>query len=120
MTMLQTSDIHDWKDVSTNIGILRQRTAEDGTEIEWTKVKQIRINRNFPMKIGFKLSHHNVQWSCKLTDRRQTQAVFSSTKRAYSNPPKISEAKYEDISYLIKTAVISNPEHKMFYAGLRH
>ena len=92
MTMLQTSDIHDWKDVSTNIGILRQRTAKDGTEIDWTKVKQnnkIHINRNFPMKIGFKLSHHNVQWSwLNLTDRRQKQAVFSSTKRAYSNPQR--------------------------------
>lgn len=118
---LSTSDILDWKELSLDIGILRERVAEDGTMISWPKVMQVRVNKSEPNAVFFKLSHlspnfHRLNLN---TVRRSstTSCMLTTPGQAYLQPPKLSVEKYRDLMTLCAgdTPVIHHPEHVAFY-----
>ena len=118
---VQTGDILDWKQRSIDQGVLRVRHAIDGTAVDWTKIRELRVSKSEPTKIGFKMSHLDDEVSLLDIPRRSNSRPGNPSK-AYERPPKLSEAKYLDLCTMMNgdTPVISNPEHKLFYQSLRH
>ena len=124
VTNLETSEIKDWKKMSADLGVIRCRASDDGISIDWTKVKQLKVSKENPMKIGFKMSHNIDEWSwLNLRGRRQArQSESCHLQPAFRQSPMVSVAKYKDIMDMMSGAyaIISNPEHQLFYRNLRN
>ena len=120
---IQTTDILNWKVYSSELGTLRVRIAEDGQAIDWTQVRALRMSKDQPFRVGFKLSHDAQSFSyLKLTMRRQSSRGPVVVTRAYTHPPKLSASKYQDLMDLVESdcPVISHPDHQSFYVNLPH
>lgn len=123
---ITTKEVRDWKTLSLEYGILRTRLAEDGlTSIDWTKVMQLRVQKDKPSTIGFKLSHNADEPMHSLNicqGRSQSATPKQKPKKAYTTAPKISKEKYEDLRALSsgENPVITNADYQEFYRTLPH
>ncbi|KAK6188621.1 hypothetical protein SNE40_004762 [Patella caerulea] len=122
VTEVCTQDIQDWKAFSQQLGVLRVRISEEGDQIDWTNIMQLRVKKGEHMKLFFKLSHIQPLFSTlNLGGRRNSISEFIP-ERAYSSPPRLSVDKYSDLKSLClsDTPVVRSPEARLFYANLSH
>ena len=120
---IDTSDILNWKQVSSDYGIIRCRTAENGTAIDWTKVRQIHVEKEKPKKVGFKMSHASEDWSwLNIGERRLARQRVHHVEQAFQQTSVLSTEKSKDLRALMsgQTPVISNTEHRLFYRSIMH
>ena len=130
-----TEDFLDWKTFSQQIGMLRHRDSDTGVSIDWTDLRAIRIQKEAPLKLGFKMKHSEdfsiINYAQSKTVRARARASatpglghFDIEKPtcAYINPPKLSAAKYKDLMNLVngECPLVRNPDHQRFYRNLPH
>ena len=91
-----TEDIVDFMMVSQSMGILRVRMSEEGTSVKWPDFMQLRISKEYPNTIQFKLTHQEETFQTLILPRRRT--VIAPLEKAYGkNWIAIASAKYEDL-----------------------
>ena len=124
------TDIKDWKAYSVQLRILRVRVSDEGDDVDWTKIMQIKVEKPNLDKIFFKTSHlkdffstlsiGNIRRSSAETGSVQIPPKLSDA--SVQNPPKLSDNKYADLQSLCRgtTPVIRNPDHIAFYRQLPH
>ena len=89
-----TSDIVDYKSLSTALSLLRIRVAEDGKEIRWPGLRQIKVVKDAPTSVFFKGSHLDNFSEIRLPQKRHS--VETHVSPAYQKPPLIAAEKYID------------------------
>lgn len=120
---LEYSDFLDWKKLSVDIGILRNRTSDSNETINWTKMSLFRLKKEEKEKLYFKTSHATDSNLDSLTLRHKRLDVNKiAISRAYTERNKISQAKYEDLKSLRtgSKAIINRVEDILFYTNLAH
>ncbi len=129
---VKTSDIIDWKSYGQAMGILKCREAADGSSIDWTKVKQIKIHKDLANVISFKTSHTQKEFkTLTLGNLRNLRSAKNSTSPCpkpdlpnclYSNRPKLSAGKYQDLLSLCTGScpLIAQQDLVDFYKNLPH
>ena len=104
---VQTQQILGWKSYGETIALLKCRKTGDGRAFDWTKLKQVRITKqedNHPT-LQFKYSHLeefvtlDLRRSLRSQDRFQVPPMPRSL---YSERPKISSGKYNDLLSLCR------------------
>ena len=118
---VETKDIKNWKEHSVTLGILRNRTADDGLVIDWTKIKQVQVDFHQPTKIFFKHTHDPAVAMSALSLRRRGD-IMTHPALAYTAPPNLPRAKYDDLKALSsgQNPVVVDPAHQRFYGDLPH
>ena len=113
---VQTQDVFDWKQLSRDMHILRVRKTVEGEPVDWTKVMQVKIEKNKPSKIMVKFSHCDANYSTIAINEGQRQVGplldFRPSKAYARGPPKLSNEKYNDLMNLCSgnTPVICHPD----------
>ena len=120
-----TSSVLDRKEYSRERRILRTRISKEGHQIDWTKIMEIRVTKEKPDTIMYKMSHNDHQfYELKILEARQSTSgiMLDRPSGAYTSPPKLLEGKYKDLESLCRgnTPVITHPEHVSFYLNLPH
>ena len=95
---IQSSDINDWKTYSQGRGILRVRSTEAGTNVDWTKFMQLSVSKSKPDIIKFKYSHTDEQFEVlKISEARRNSSHLNLTSPEPLYPSgyrAIPEAKF--------------------------
>ena len=125
VTEVKSSDILDWKTYSQKRGVLRVRHAEDGQQIDWTKFKQVRVLKQRPEQLRFKVSHLDDEFSVIdiSNSRRGTESNETQLPESlYTSLSKLSFGKFTDLQSLCvgQTPLIYHPDYRTFYANLPH
>ena len=121
--VVQKSDVRDWKSYSRQIGILRVHETVDGEKLDWTKIKQVRVNCNNPETLFVKMSHLEKEYGEVKLNRRRTgeDLQCTSTPIPVTNGPKMPRPKFEDLMGLCDNNLPVIPkEHWSFYKSLPH
>lgn len=118
------ADILDWKEYSINLRLLRARMTEEGTDVDWTKIMEVQVQKGHVDRLFLKTSHlQSTFCTLKLPQNRQATFVPSAgPSKAYKQPVKISIEKYKDLLSLCSggTPIITHPDHVLFYKNLPH
>ena len=126
---VQATDITDWKTHSQKMGVLRVRSADDGTPVDWTNFKSIRMSKEEVDTIYFKNFHteeiyHRLPIGGQRRSSRSSgqEEVLEPQSLYEGGPPKIPQAKYEDLMSLCcqQNPVVSHPDYQSFYKQLPH
>ena len=89
---VKTSDIVDWKSYGQAMGILKCREAGDGSSIDWTKVKQLKIHKDLANVISFMTSHTQKEF-ITLT-LRKLRNLRSANENTPCPKPELPNAPY--------------------------
>lgn len=121
---VQRQLLMDWKQYSQKLRILRIRESDEGVSMDWTKIKQLRIEKKHKNKLFYKMSHFDESFfTLSLHTSRQTTSVNETIKPGpILQQTKISTQKYNDLVSFCdgSTPVIFNPDHSLFYRNLPH
>ena len=123
---VKSPDIKDWKSYSQSKGILRVRSTERGTNVDWTKFMSVCVSKDETNTVKFKYSHTDATYEIlKIgeTRRHSSHIQLAEPQSLYpSGYRSISEAKYEDLQSLCSgpTPVVGHPDYKTFYRQLHH
>ena len=119
---LSTHDILDWKQRSQAIGFLRARTSLNGKDINWTKIAQIKFNKETPSQMEFKNSHLDEYDILSLPDKRKNTNETNAPDPADTDLKKISSAKFNDLASLCQGTmpVVKHVDHQNFFLRLPH
>lgn len=107
----------DWKQHSQKLRILRI--------MDWTKIKQLRIEKENNNKLFCKMSHFDEDFftlSLYNNCSRRTSVNQTIKPGSIVQQTKVSTHKYNDLVSFCdgSTPVIFNPDHALFYRNLPH
>lgn len=122
--VLENNDLIDFKEVSKDLRILKERKDnETGDTINWTEIKEIRVQKSSPSLIEFKDSHNSDSYRSITLKRLSDKTFFDKAMKPLNQgPPKISIEKYKDLMALCEgtTPVVRCAEHVNYYKHLPH
>ena len=119
---LTTSEVLDWRSASATEQLLKTRTSDTGKSISWQKMKVWQLKKSQLDKIYFKELHSQENFDAITFPKRRTKKENHVVLSLYSDPPKLSSEKYNDIKKLCTgtNAVVKNPDSVNFYLSLPH
>ena len=83
--------------MSKDLRILSIRTDDQGGTMDWMKRAKIMVKKTESNKIFFKTSHVQDEYRSLTLKQRQPQSVAQEPPKLYSQAPKISKDKYNDL-----------------------
>ena len=116
----QTADFLDFKSLSKDLRVLTIRSDDQGGTMDWTKVTTLMVKKTDGKKIFFKSSHLQEEYR-SLTLKQRLQGT-DKLQNLYTQAPKISKDKYEDLVSLCEGAfpVIRVTYYRDFFKSLPH
>lgn len=120
---LSFQDFLDFKDLSKNIRLLTiRKDNESGDTIDWTQICEYKVVKAYPDTIFFKKSHLDSNYRSLSIKRQNNNKLRERVNQVYSQPPKLSRDKYNDLMSLCQgdTPVIRREEYVQFYQALPH
>lgn len=121
VTVMETQMFYDYKDLSH--AVLHNKTrSTDGAVVRWLKIKWLKYEKQNPQRIFFKYDYHSdfqvMDVSPKRRGRRALPQNTPKLKKLYSESPKVSAAKLNDLMALCTDHAIPADYHP-FYAALK-
>lgn len=109
----------DFKNYRNDIGLLRTKISVSGMPIDWTKVRQLKVQKGNP-SLYFKMDHRTDEWE-ELLQTTRRRCSSNSPNLVLRGPIKLSAGKYADLVSLCNgpTPVIK-PSAAGFFRSLPH
>lgn len=117
---VQATDVIDWKTYSQKRGVLRVRSADNGTPVDLTNLKAIRMGKEEVDTIYFKNLHtedvyHRLPFGGprRLSRSSGQEEVLEPQSLYEGGPPKIAQAIFEDLMSVCcqQNPVVSHPDY---------
>lgn len=116
---LQSQDFLDFKQLSKDLRILKEREIEGSTDfvLDWKQMAEIKITKQNLHEMQFKISHNEESYQKLLLKRQKVNLSKIKVAKLNSTALNITKAKYNDMLSLCQgsTPVIRSKEHKQFY-----
>lgn len=115
-------DFGDYKSIAENIRLRSTRKFDSGEEVDWTKIKEVMVNKSDLTHLFIKNSHLADKYH-KLSLKRHTLGVLTQPVPMLNNGPiKLQADKYKDLVALCtgNTPVVRDSTFQQFFRDLPH
>lgn len=122
ITSMNVNDFYDFKSLSEKIRIKSVRKVETGEDVDWTKVKEVMVNKNNIAQLLVKNSHLADDYFVLPLKRNTLEVMSQSIPLLNKDLIKLSLLKY---NYLVSlctglTPVVKDPIFQKYFRDLPH
>lgn len=115
-------DFYDFKSLSEKIGIKSVRKFETGEDVDWTKVKEVMVDKDNVAQLLVKKSHLANNYFVLPLKRNTLEVMTQPIPLLNKDLKKVSRDKYNDLVSLCSglTPVVKDPIFQNYFKDLPH
>ena len=119
---MDTEDFLDYKSCAEKIRLRATKITDSGENIDWTKIKEVMVNKDNVNVLNIKRSHVDAEYQKVSLKRLPHDVLQKSVPKLNTGHLKLAANKYKDLNDLCtgRTPVIRNKTFQLFFKDLPH
>ncbi|CAG9768161.1 unnamed protein product [Ceutorhynchus assimilis] len=119
---MTTEEFLDYKSLADKIRLRVTRKLDSGGNVDWTKIKEVMVNKDDVTVIDIKKSHHDAEYQQLPLQRLPPDVLQKPIPKLNSGQIKLPANKYKDLTDLCtdRIQVVRDKTFKQFFMDLPH